>query len=253
MRASWAATHLSLRQVLDRRSSELGFQVLRKNLPELAAFPSIPRLLEHQASTSGDPAARYRVIRVLVAASQRDTGWRDVAGAIVLVALWPALDGVHARLRRDFPEARDEIAGEVVSEVGRAMFEMDLEQVQSVAGTLVRNTERNLRRRLVADLDRERLHVDADDPGVAASLTAPAPDDAQGAPEVAALLLGLRPADAELLRRVFVLGETQEEAGRALGLGPAAARKRYQRALHSLRAAENNPAPLSHSVPRIGL
>ena len=41
--------------------------------------------------------------------------------------------------------------------------------------------------------------------------------------------------DADLLMAVAVIGETQEEAGARVGLGPEAARKRYQRARQALR------------------
>jgi RNA polymerase sigma-70 factor (ECF subfamily) len=72
-------------------------------------------------------------------------------------------------------------------------------------------------------------------------------------PDLADHLASLAQRDATLLRRVFLLGETQEEAGRALGLEPAAARKRYQRALAKLRSQQKIPPVLSHSGSPVGL
>lgn len=61
--------------------------------------------------------------------------------------------------------------------------------------------------------------------------------------EVRALLHRLRERDRELLLLVFWDGLTTSEAGALLGLGPAAAAKRYRRALDSIRhglSAEDN-------------
>ena len=49
----------------------------------------------------------------------------------------------------------------------------------------------------------------------------------------------LSAADAQMLSRMIQFGETQEEAGAALGLGPAASRKRYQRAIAALKQNPN--------------
>ena len=47
--------------------------------------------------------------------------------------------------------------------------------------------------------------------------------------------------DTAFFLRIIHLGETQAEAGVALGLSPDAARKRYQRGLSRIRVAEKIP------------
>jgi len=52
--------------------------------------------------------------------------------------------------------------------------------------------------------------------------------------------------DAPLFLRIIALGETQREAGEALGLSHDVVRKRHQRAMAKLEALKKNLPDLSH-------
>lgn len=253
MRASWSALHSSFTSVLNRTSAETAFAAMRQAYPELAQFPSIAAVMEHQHSATTDGAMRFGVIRVLVASAQAEQAFRSIAQIMVIVAMWPGLDAVRWRLWRGFPDARMDLAAEVMARLGEAIVTLDLKRVSSVTATLLRNLERDIRR----DLIRTRLTSGAvlpiGDPAIEAQATMLS---RLGNPEARLLddrLVDLRPHDAQLLKRVYILGETQEEAGRALGLGAAAARKRFQRALRKLRSDQKSSPALSHSVRPIGL
>jgi hypothetical protein len=253
MRASWSALHSSFTSVLNRTAAETAFTSMRQANPELARFPTIAAVMEHQHSASTDGAIRFAVIRGLVAAAQSDQEFGSTAQIMVVVALWPGLDAAFWRLWRGFPDARFDLAAEIIARIGEATLSLDLERVTSVTATLLRNLERDVRRDLIRARKSAELAQPISHPDIDAQATMLW---WQGNPEPRLLdegLTDLGPIHALLLKRVLLLGETQEEAGRALGLKPAAARKRYQRALARLRAKQNFPAILSHSASPVGL
>ncbi|AZL57778.1 hypothetical protein EI545_02315 [Tabrizicola piscis] len=253
MRASWSALHASFTRVLNRTSSETEYKVMGLAHSELAAFPTIASLMEHQRESTADPTSRFGVIRALVAAAQSDQSHRSTAQVMVIVALWPGLDAVFWRLARGFPSAHHDLAAEMIGRLGEAILTVNLEKVTAVAGTLLRNLERDIRRALIED----RVHAEAsrpiDEPAIASAVAEAIADKAGDAPDLADHLVGISRKDALLLTRVFLLGETHEEAGRALGLGSSASRKRVQRAVQKLRSRQKKPPALSHLGPPVGL
>jgi RNA polymerase sigma-70 factor (ECF subfamily) len=253
MRASWSALHSSFTSVLNRTSAETDFNAMRQAYSELAEFPNIAALMEHQHSATADAAVRFGVVRVLVAASQSAQAFRSTSQIMVILALWPGLDAVYWRLWRGFPDARSDLAAEIIARIGEAIVTLDLERVSSVAATLLRNLERDVRRDLIC----ARLTLGAvlpiRDPAIEAQATMLSWQGTPGTRLVNDRLVDLGPQDAQLLKRVILLGETQEEAGRALGLKPDAARKRYQRAMVKLRAQQKFRSTLSHSGSPAGL
>jgi DNA-directed RNA polymerase specialized sigma24 family protein len=227
---------------------------MRRAYPDLARHGSIAEVLEHQQGSRKASADRYRMIRVLVSASQAEAGFRSVAQIMVLVALWPGLDAVLGRLARDFPGERADLPTEIVARLSEGIATLDLGAVTAVTATLIRNTERDIRRHLVARQNLGRRTLDISDPAVESAVSVGSEDAADGRDLCADLTAGLCERDAHLLRRIFVLGETQEQAGSALGLGAAASRKRFQRAAKRLQAAQEKSCPaLSHSDLSIGL
>lgn len=253
MRASWSALHTSLIRTLNLRSSQADFQAMSQADPELAAFGFIPSLLEHQHARDGDPAGRFAVIRSLVTAAQSGQRYRPTAHLMVIVALWPGLDAVFWRLSRGFPDRRDDLPAEIVGRIGEVILTLDLDRVTSVTSTLLRNVERDIRRDLVAARVVCETLKSIDDPVTEALFAETLEAVSRHPRDLADHLASLAQRDATLLQRVFVLGETQEEAGRALGLRPETARKRYQRALAKLRAQQKIPPVLSHSGSPVGL
>lgn len=253
MRASWSALHLSITRILNRSSSDAEFRLMRQDYPDLAPFASIASLMEHQHAQGGEPDARFRVVRALVLAAQSEWRYRTTAHLMVIAVLWPGLDAVLWGLARGFPAARDDLPADILARVGEAVLAMNLDRVNAVVGTLLLNLERDIRRDLIAARILGQALWPIDDPSVEASIAAIAAQLADNQSEISDRLAGLNAKDRQLLRRVFLLGETQEEAGLALGLKPDSARKRYQRALVKLRSQKKIPPALSHSGAAVGL
>lgn len=253
MRASWVALHTSLSRILNRCTSETAFQIMGKTHPILARFSSVASLMEHQNAHRGDPANRFSVVRALVTAAQSDPCYRSTAHLLVLLALWPGLDAVLWRLARGFPAARDDLPGDILVRTSEAILGLDLDGVTAVTSTILRNVERDIRRDLITQRVRGQASQHIDDPAVEELIGTMVAADPEGDRVVAYHLAGLKPDDAHLLRRVFILGETQEEAGQSLGLSHAAARKRFQRAIAKLQAQQKNLPALSHSGSSVGL
>jgi DNA-directed RNA polymerase specialized sigma24 family protein len=253
MRASWSALHLSITRILNRSSSDAEFRLMRQGHPDVAPFASIASLMEHQHAQGGDPSARFRVVRALVAAAQSDRRFRSTAHLMVIVALWPGLDAVFWRLSRGFPAACHDLPAELLARIGEAILAIDLNNLTSVVATLLRNVERDIRRHLIAARVIDQALLPIDDPAVEASIAELAVPTSVEKTDITDFLEGLTPKERQLLLRVFILGETQEEAGLALGLKPDAARKRYQRALARIRSQQKFRSALSHSGAAVGL
>jgi len=253
MRATWPMLHASLVGGLNRRSSESQFQELRAAAPMLSVFLEPSELLLHQHDISADHSLRYDVIRALVVTAQGDPAIRSLATTLTILALWPALDAVHGRLWRMFPNERADLAGELIARIGTGILTVDLTRVEKVAATLVRNVARDLTQDLARLRDRARCQIQIDDDALGTlglqCLRAETPSDGE---DVAMDCLDVvSAADRDLLHRVVQSGATQQEAAGALGLTHSATRKRYQRALASVR--KEYLRRVSHSTPGLGL
>lgn len=253
MRASWSALHASLTRKLNRACSETRYREMRQTQSDLASHASVAALMEYLHTRGSDAAARFRIIRTLVVAAQSDRCFRETAQIMVILALWPGLDAVFWRLTRGFPDDRDSLSSEILARLSEAILVLDLQKVTAVAATLLRNLERDIRRDLIGARVVRRASLPINEEAVEAEADATTDAGLAGDHNMDAWVAGLNAEDAKLLRRVFVLGETQEEAGRALGLSPAAARKRYQRALAKTRAHQKICSALSHSDAAVGL
>ena len=115
------------------------------------------------------------------------------------------------------------------------------------------NVERDIRRQILGDRAVTGSEVSIGSPKGGVALVMPLPDDRSiPVSDLRAALVDLLGRDAEFFLRIILLGETQQKAGRALGLTHDAARKRHQRGMTKLQAAERNRADLSHSVVPFG-
>ena len=115
------------------------------------------------------------------------------------------------------------------------------------------NVERDTRRKIVGDRDIARAEVSITSPKGSVALVVSLPDDPSvPLSDLRAALEELLGRDADFFLRIIVLGETQLEAGRALGLTHEAARKRHQRGMAKLQVALRNRVDLSHSAAPLG-
>lgn len=241
MRALWHALHTELTRSTATLTFQTRFATLRRSSAELGRFPDPAALFDRLHAPGDDPQARNAVLAALVVAAQRQDATAQVAVTLLLLALWPGLDAVHRRLSRHFRTEPEALAAEITERTTRGIHGLDRSRVSWIAATLVRNTERDIRRGLAAGWNEARRR----DPLPAAYAPPPLPPSPLGLPpgldaEAAVPLLAgrLRPwigADAGLVVAVAVQGDRQHEAAARLGLAPEAARKRYQRALRRLR------------------
>lgn len=277
MRARWEALHAALDRSVRSLQAEQAFQQARQH-PALARFDQPFEVVEYLASKGGDLDEKDRILGLLVTLVQRGEQ-HELASALLWLGLWPGLDAVFRRRRRNFKGEPEELIAEMGDVFTAIVGRLDLTAVHRVAATLVMSTARDVierRRRVWAD-DAHYVNADPHEPVrdhneriFAASDVDRAARDAWAASHVESplgLTRGLSfesdvtelrvwlteivGADAELLIAVLVLDENQREAAQRLGLSHDAARKRFQRALGRLR--EHLAASLSHSglAPRV--
>lgn len=235
MSIAWHA----IRDHLTRSSTNLHFQrsfdAIRREQPAVAAFRDPAALLDGLHRTTGDPARKNLILSALVGAAQGDGHASDCALTMLLLALWPGLDAIRRRSIWRRLGTADEIASDVLARTTEAVCGLDLERVNWIAATVLRNVERDMIRVRRRDTAREHLASGADPDEVADS-----GDSGIGAAGYAQLNDAVRKLlgdDAMLVIRVAIEGFSQAEVAVELGLTEAAARKRYQRAMRRLHDA----------------
>jgi DNA-directed RNA polymerase specialized sigma24 family protein len=220
-------------------SSTLSFQhtfdALRCSSEPLAHFADPATLLDTLHVGCRAPDEKNRWLAALVVAAQSGGAASDCALNLMLLALWPGLDAVRRRSIWRRIGTGDEVASEILARASEAIRGLDLQRVNWIAATILRNIERDLIRTRQRE-DRHqclRSEIDPDD--------IPTDGEALSADASPALLHGdlvrIIGKDAGLVIRVAVDGFSQAEVATELGLSEAATRKRYQRATRRLRDA----------------
>lgn len=236
MRALWHALHAKLVRSTGTLSFQKQFDTMRRRAASLHQFPDPAGLLDHLHTTGGSGTERNAILREIVAIAQAETG--DCAAIVMILALWPGLDAVYGRLWQHYRSCPQDLVAEISERVVIATRTLNPDRVTWVAATIIKNVERDIRRGLGAGWAETALRVEMPDDvavGQHRSLLG-WPDGFQA--DLGLLDRQLRRwmgADADLLMAVAIVGETQEEAGARVGLGPDAVRKRYQRARQRLR------------------
>ncbi len=242
MRATWQALHSDL----VRSTNRLRFQTVLSRICQdhnaLCDVRDPGDLMDRLHAPGGDAAVRNDILRALVIVAQGDGQGSEVATSLLVLALWPGLDAVHGRLCQYYPRARHEIAAEILGRVTLGILRLDLGAVQKVAATLVMNTQRDIHRAFKRLQDEGRNQIPWDDMFGHSLISLIDGADRLSATAWRERLTPLLGRDTDLFLRIMLLGETQAEAGKALGLSHAAARKRHQRAIARLPAPAQNLA-----------
>ncbi|MBX9740485.1 MAG: sigma-70 family RNA polymerase sigma factor [Beijerinckiaceae bacterium] len=184
---------------------------------------------------AANPDQKNIVLTTLIEAAQSDGPPADCALTVLLLALWPGLDAIRRRSIWRRIGSPEEVASEILARATEAIRSLDLQNVNWIAATLLRNIERDMIRARQRDTARERFASGADPDEVADT-----GDSGIGAAGYARLNGAVRKLlgdDALLVIRVAIEGFSQTEAAVELGLTEAAARKRYQRAMRRLSDA----------------
>ena len=226
-----------IRDTLMQSSSTLRFQhsfeALRRAGTPIAAFRDPAAVLDALHRGAANPNQKNIVLTTLIEAAQSDGPPADCALTVLLLALWPGLDAIRRRSiwrRSGFPE---EVASEILARATEAIRSLDLQKVNWIAATLLRNIERDMVRARQREARRQSVISETDPDQVADDHDTQ--DPALGHKQLQGELLRLIGADATLVIRVAVEGFSQGEVAVELGVSEAAARKRYQRATRRLR------------------
>lgn len=233
MSFTWHDFHGNLMHSSSTLNFQRGFATVRSRHRELTRFADPAALLDHLHRGDAPPDKKNIVLSRLIQSAKSDDRAGDCALTLMLLALWPGLDGVFRRSRARRLGHVDELASEILGRATAGVRNLDLTKVNWIAATILQNVERDVRRAH----QRESLlqqQQDAFDPDIHGGTTRAA--DADALPEsLRAELTCLIGTDAHLVIRVVVDGYTQTEAGKNFGLSEPAARKRFQRALKRLR------------------
>ena len=228
-----------IRDHLMLSSSTLNFQrnfeALRRTDEPLAHFVDPAALLDTLHTGGSGPDQKNRILVALVRAAQSGDATADCALTLMLLALWPGLDAVRRRSIWRRVGTGDEVASEILARASEAIRCLDLQRVNWIAATILRNIERDLIRTRQRE-DRHQSQLTDADPDEIPSDGEVLSGDAS--PELLHRdLVRIIGADADLVVRVAVDGFSQSEVATELGLSEAATRKRYQRATRRLRDA----------------
>ena len=228
-----------IRDQIMHSASTLNFQrnfdAIRREQGPVVPFRDPAALLDALHQKAGSPDQKNLILAGLVRAAHSDGPTGDCALTLLLLALWPGLDAIRRRCIWRKVGTGEEIAADILGRTTEAIRGLDLQRVNWIAATILRNVERDILRAHQRDAGRQSLRSETEPDEVAT-------DDGSGDAAVseAQLLRDLRlllGADAILVIRVAVEGFSQAEIASELGLSEAATRKRYQRATRRLRDA----------------
>lgn len=247
MRAQWESLHAALIRSVTTLPAAEQYQRLRRSEPILARFDSVGALLAYLARNDAELDSiglddKDQVYAALVRAVHARAPPARIAGELAWCGLWPGLDRIYRRRLRYFGDDPDELTQVIWLAFTELVNHLDLTRVQRVAATLIRSTDRDVRKarhRAASDPARPLANpVDAGERASSAEVAERSTSNLSFAGELAELRAQLVPllgSDADLVIAVLVLEVEQHEAAARMGLTYVAVRKRVQRAVLRIR------------------
>jgi DNA-directed RNA polymerase specialized sigma24 family protein len=233
MAFAWHVIRDHLMQSSSTLRFQRSFETIRQTRDGLMRFQDPIAVLDRLHGGGGDRDQKNLVLSALVVAAQGDGPASDSALTLLLLALWPGMDGIRRRSIGRRLGTAEEITSNILARTTEAIRCLDLDRVNRIAATILRNVERDMIRARQRDLERESVGTDID------------PDDLPDERDWPHLGVGearwqddlrsLIGDDAALVTRVAIEGFSQAEVAVELGLSEAATRKRYQRATRRIR------------------
>jgi RNA polymerase sigma-70 factor (ECF subfamily) len=241
-------------------NQDKNFNLIKSGRPGIEGFEDTTSLLDFLADSSGGPDRKDRkdlIYAELVCLARSGGAHAELSRVLLWLGLWPGLDAIYRRNFKFHLGETDELVSELGAHFMRCVEHADLAQINWVAATLLKNTQRQLREARLKTVAHDSVldplpeHDAAIDPETELK---PPPESIFNLPpgmdsdtaieRLRALVRDLvkdqskhPDLDAELVIRVAIMGEDGREAGRNLGLTGDQGRKRYQRAIRRLRAA----------------
>lgn len=228
MSSNWSALHAQLIRSVNRHSTMTTFTALFP--PGTARTPvrDPSGLIGWLHAQDADAEAKNCVLLHVLREAGSEGRRGSLAVELLLLSLWPGLCVVRRRLWHICQTGT--LDADVLSTLTINIRCARVDRINRVAATLLRNTERDLRRLYIRDDELARQTIDMD--AVGHILTAAKADRPEKIFSAAQVALG---EDGILLAAVHIAGFTQKEAAERLGISHDAARKRCQRALYRLR------------------
>lgn len=229
MSSNWSALHAQLVRSVNRHSYTAHFSKLIPKAVAGRSFRDPAQLLEWLHDRRGNPDRRNTVLRHLLALAVAEHAWGELATELMILALWPGLCLIRGKLRRY--RTVTPLDADLISCLSIGILRSDLEKVNRVAATLLRNLERDLRRTYLRDA---QMLLFSDTPSVPEPVSL---DRSYDSPEK--IMIKARRhlgEDGLMLALVHVVGFSQKDAARLLGVSHDAARKRCQRAFARLKS-----------------
>jgi hypothetical protein len=265
MRSEWEALHQGLVRTISTKEAERLFDGLRRRGTAVSRFDAALELVEYLAHPGGDLDEKDLILTELATATIAGPA-ASLAMTLLLLGLWPGLDAVFGRRTRFCHDQAGELAAEMIACFTDQVRLLKPDRVHRVAATLVRSTERNVRRLSVREHRRRRRgsrvpievaeNVNAavwaveEIPSAAevASVLCPKAASESRDEAIAVLrswLAELIGRDADLVIDAVLLNRPRLELGLERGIGKWAARKRLQRALVRIRKRLEGQIPAS--------
>ena len=258
MRAPWESLHAALIRSVTSRPAAEQYQQLRRSETILARFDSVEALLAYLPRNDAELDAKDRdekdqIYAALVRAVRSRAACARVARDLAWCGLWPGLDRIYRRRVRHFGNEPDELTQVIWLSFTKLVNRLDLAHVRRVSATLVRSTDRDVRKALRRAAGAPPPAAAAASPILYDSSADVGDDEGASGPDVVdpstlnlsfagavaqqrAELLPLVGSDADLVLAVLVLEVEQHKVAARMGLTYAAARKRLQRAVLRIRA-----------------
>jgi len=225
---SWCAIRQHLLRSSHTEEFQRAFDAIRDRHTPIACYEYPGLLLDALHGNETSPGAKNFLLTALVEAAQFESD-SECALTMVLLALWPGLDGILGRLKRRGLGTVNQLTSDILSGAIGTVRCLDRDRVHRMAATVLRNVERDVVRAFRKDTTYQH------------ALSGSEPDDlahdstARSCEWVRSELDRLVGRDAGLVFDVAVAGYSQTEAAGRLGLSESATRKRYQRAARRLR------------------
>ncbi|MCL1630138.1 hypothetical protein M3N55_15545 [Roseibaca sp. V10] len=246
MSSNWSALHAQLVRSVNRHSARIHINSLLQSDDKGLAFRDPTHLLGWLHARESDPAEKNDILARLLRAATGHGSSGIAATELLLLALWPGLCVVRYRLRA-LCQGDDLDAG-LLGNLSIGIRSAKAERINSVAATLLRNLERDLKRIYIGDDNWARSAVDVD--LLANKIVAQNPKPPE---TILSAVQGALGEDGLLVGAVHIGGFTQKEAAEHLGISHDAARKRCQRIIKRLQDSfdEDCPNPaFSPAFPR---
>ncbi|QOF73629.1 sigma-70 family RNA polymerase sigma factor [Aminobacter sp. SR38] len=235
MSFAWHEIHDHLMQSSCTLGFQRDFDAIRRGSNPVARYCDTTALLDALHRGSDAPDQKNQLLIGLVEIAKSDNSARDCALTVMLLALWPGLDAIRRRSIWRKLGARDEIVSDILARTTETIRGLDLDRVNRIAATVLRNVERDMIRARQRETARQSMVSDTDPDQIAGDHDPH--DPALTYERLHVDMSRLIGADAALVIRVAVEGFSQAQVGVELGLSEAATRKRYQRATRKLRDA----------------